>query len=352
MRGISKYGALATKIRGMRSYLLTEDELARLAGAADTKEIAVYLKGHPGYRSALSSLDPDNMRRETFERLLIYSLVRDVDKIYKFLGNEEKKYFNRAFIKVEIRFLKNCFRLVSNKYTSTVDLSIYKNLFSVIRCAFDFDKVVKAQTTDELCRALSGTIYEEPLKRLKEVNPAPDLFEYQRCLDMFYYSYIWEASKKYADKYDREILLKVNGEDIDLLNLICIYRLKAHFDVSEAEIFHYLIPAYYKLKRPQLAALCACKDVDEFMKACKKTYYGKYIDISRPESLEQTYADHMDSTYDKVRRSNPYSPAVIEAFIFNKRSEIDKLINITESVRYGYSQKIIIENLHIGGISQ
>lgn len=352
MQGISKYGALAAKIRGMRSYLLTEEELVKLASMGSVKEIALCLKSHPGYCKALSSLDPENMSRENFERLLIYSSVRDTKKIYMFLDHSQREYFNKTFIRVEIRFLKNCLRQVYNSYTGNTDLSIYKELFTEKHCSFSPEKVLGAKTPAEFTAALKGTIYEEPVKRLYEVNHSPDLFEYQRALDMFYYSYVWNASKKYGDAYDRKILLKTNGEEIDLLNLMCIYRLKAHFDISPDEIHHYLIPAYYKLKRSHLAQLAACRDVDEFMKACKKTYYGKYIDESSPEKLEFTYITHMEDTYAKMRRSYPYSFAIVEAFIFNKRTEIENLISIAESVRYGYPQRVILENLHIGGSSK
>ena len=350
MRGISKYGALAAKIRGMRSYLLTDEELIRLSQMDSVKEIAVFLKSHPGYKNALESLDPENMRRETFERLLLYSAVRDMRKIYLFLGHDQRKYFEKAFIRIEILFLKNCLRQVYNKYTGAADLSIYRDLFIRTGSSFDFDRVLKASSPEEFCRSLDGSIYEEPLRRLKQVDPSPSLFEYQRCLDMFYYTYIWDAAKNFADKYDREIILKTNGEDIDLLNLLCIYRLKAHFDVSKEEVFHYLIPVSYKLKRSQLAVLSGCESAGEFVAACKKTYYGKYIDPEHPEKLELTYVSHMESSYAKIRRSDPYSFVIVEAFIFNKRTEIERLISITESIRYGYPSRTILENLNIGGI--
>ena len=352
MQGISKYGALAAKIRGMRSYLLTEEELVRLAGMNSVKDIVLYLKNHPGYSRALAAFDPEAFGRESFERLLVYSAVIDNRKIYMFLDHDQRQYFRKAFIKTEIRFLKNRLRLIFNPYTSPVDLSIYRTLFTDKHCSFNFDKVFRAETPEEFIRALDGTIYEEPLRRLREINPAPDLFEYQRCLDMFYYTYIWDAAKKYGDKYDREVLMKTNGEETDMLNLMCIYRIKAHFDVPEAEIFHYLIPAYYKLKRPQLAGLAACRDTDEFMKACKNTYYGRYIDTDAPGRLEADYISHMEKNYDRMRRNYPYSFAIVEAYSFNKRTEIEQLISITESVLYGYPQKTILENLHIGGSIQ
>lgn len=352
MQGISKYGALATKVRGMRSYLLTDEELIKVAGMSSVKEIASYLKNRPGYRRALATLDPENMRRETFERLLIYSAVRDVRKIYMFLNHEQRQYFDSFFIRFEVRFLNNCIRNIFNKYTSPVDLSIYRRMFTVRHSKFDFDAVIYVRTMSDFMQALRNTIYYEPLKRLITLNPEPSLFEYQRCLDMFYYTNLWNALKKIGDKYDKKVLLATNGEDIDLLNLLCMYRIKAHFDVSEKDVFYYLIPAYYKLKYNQVVELAACKTLEEFLNACKKTYYGRFIDLGDPESLEHSYAARRSSTYDKSRRNFPYSFAVVDAFIFNKRVEIENLISIAESVRYGYPQKTILENLNIGGERQ
>lgn len=352
MQGIGRYGALATKVRGMRSYLLTEEDLVRLAGAESVKEIVQYLKNHRGYRRALANLDPENMRRETFERLLMYSAVRDIRKIYMFLDNKQRKYFDIYFIRFEVNFLNNCFRNVFNRYTDPVDLSLYRRMFTEKHSKFSFDAVISAKDVSSLLQALSSTIYYEPLMRLRSLNPDPSLFEYQRALDMFFYTYLWKTLKKSGSGYDREVLLKTNGEEIDLLNLMCLYRIKAHFNVAEKDIFYYLIPAYYKLKHPQLMELAATGSYDEFHAAFKRTYYGKYIDESHPLEPEQLYAKILSKNHDKARRMYPYSFAVVESFVYNKRTEIETLISIIESVRYQYPQKLILENLNIGGTSQ
>ena len=72
MKGLSEYGAAATKIRGMRARLMKTEDYARMASASSVKEIVNFLKGHPAYANVLKAVDPDNTRREVVERLLTY----------------------------------------------------------------------------------------------------------------------------------------------------------------------------------------------------------------------------------------------------------------------------------------
>lgn len=348
MKGMSQYAAVATKIRGMRSHLLKIDEYTALASRSNVREIVVYLKNHPSYREPLAEIDPDNMRREHFERVLMHSIFLDFGKISHFLDSKQKRFLDVYATHYDLRLINNIIREILNSHADPVDLTIYREMFTKSRNLV-FDRIAGAKTIDELLEGLSGTIYYEPVHMVKNTLEAPELFDYETALNRFYFSYFWNELDKFHSQFDRETLLGVHGFEIDMLNMIWIYRSKAYYNVSAGEIYRYLIPAYPKLKTRQIADMVAAKDTAELMKIISSTYYRKYIDVNDPSSLETAYEKGMSHINDKNRKEYPYSFAVIEAYLFDKRTEVERVVKIAESVRYGYDPKLILSLLNIRG---
>ena len=351
MKGMSQYSAVATKIRGMRSHLLKIDEYAALAAKPSVRDIVSYLKNHPSYKEALAEIDPDNMRRETFERLLMHSIFLDFGKISHFLDQKQKRFLDVYATHYDLRLLNNIIREIFNPHTDPVDLSVYKEMYSASH-NLDFDKVIGARSIDELLRGLAGSIYYEPVKTVHDTLENAVLFDYETALNRFYFSYFWEELDRFHSQFDKETLLGVHGFEIDMLNMIWIYRAKAYYKCSAKDIYRFIIPAYPKLKPRQVSDMIAAQSVDDLMKIISSTSYRKYIDPQDPSSMEQAYEQGMSRINNKNRKDYPYSFAVIEAYLFDKRTEVERLIKIAESVRYGYDSRLILNTLNITGESQ
>ena len=346
MKGISTYGAVATKIRGMRSHLLTTEDYERIASCPNVREIAVFLKGHPSYGPVLEELDPDNMRREDFERRIIRSVFLDFEKIAHFLDRPHKDLLTVFSVEYELRLLNNLIRNIYNRYTEQTDYSVYRAMFEGSP-NFDFDRVIAARDMDSMIDALKGSPYREPLNRIRKMTEDPTLFDYETAISRFHFSYYFEALKKINDKAEREVLLDVRGSEIDMLNIIWIYRSKAYYSMSAKEISDFLIPACHKLRPAQLADMAAAKSAEEVLGIVAGTRYAKSFDISDPEAMESAYKTHIEKLNAKIRREHPYSFAVIGAYAYDKKTEVDRIVRITESVRYGYDPKLIMDVLDI-----
>ena len=247
----------------------------------------------------------------------------------------------------ELRFINNVVRQIFNSFTDPVDLSVYRAMYSGSK-NFNFNAVVSAASIEELIRALEGSKYSEPIEHLYKTLDDPGLFDYETALNRFYFSDFWEQVNRFNSGYDRQVLLEVHGVEIDMLNMIWIYRAKTYYNISPQEISRFLIPAYHDLKPREVSAMAAAQSTGELMNIIGRTKYRRYINTANPSSMEDTRDFLIDSINDKNRKKYPYSFAVIESYIFNKRTEIEHLIRITESVRYGYDPGTILKGLKIG----
>lgn len=346
MKGMTQYGAVATKIRGMRSHLLKPSEYEYLVNCSSVPEIINYLKNHPGYAASLEKLDTTNMRREVAERYLTNAVFHDIEKISHFLDAKQKKFlavYNTIF---ELRFLNNVVRNIFNKYTDAAGLEVYRSMFESSK-NFNFSEVCAASDIPELISALEGTIYIEPVKKTYEMLENARLFDYETAFSRFYFANFWNELDKFHSKYDQETLLEVHGIEIDLLNIIWVYRTKAYYNVESKDIYNFLIPAHHKLKQSQLTSMVLAGSPEEVLRMAGETYYRKYISKDDSTSLERAYNETLTTINAKIRLQHPYSFAVIESYIYDKRTEAEKIIRIAESVRYGYDPALVLKVLNI-----
>jgi len=346
MKGITTYGAVATKIRGMRSHLLTTEDYEKIAACPSVREIVMFLKGHPSYGEVLEELDPDNMRRESFERMILRSVFRDFAKIAHFLDRQHKDLLTVFSVEYELRLLNNLIRNIYNRYSEQSDLSVYRPMYEGSP-NFDFDRVIKAKDMDSMINALEGSPYQAPLLKIRKMSDKPTLFDYETAITRFHFSYYFDALKKIDDHAERDVLLEIRGSQIDMLNIVWIYRSKAYYKMTAKEITDFIIPACHKLKPAQIARMAAAPNAEEVLNIVAETRYAKSFDLTDPESMEEAVNAHIEKLNAKTRRDYPYSFAVIGAYAYDKKAEVDRIVRITESVRYGYDPKVILDALHI-----
>ncbi len=346
MRGINRYGAAAAKIRGMRSHLLTTEDYVRLANCGSIKEMTAVLKTYPSYAQILADIDVENMRREHMERLVFGSALRDFEKISHFLDRDAKALMRALPVEYELRLINNIIREIFNKRAEPTDFSIYRVMYEHSP-DFDFDKVIKADSIDALIAALEGSAYREPIYRTRHDMPDAVLFDYETAINRFYFTNLWALINGLDHKVEKKAALLVYGSEIDLLNIMWIYRAKAFYDLSSQQICSFLIPVQYKLTRAQTAAMLQAQSAEDVLKIAMQTPYSKRLDMSDPATLEKTYRSYIVRLGAAERRNHPYSFIVIAAYAFDKKVEAEAIIRIAESVRYGYDPKRILNALNI-----
>ena len=333
MGNLLEYSGIVTKTRAMEAKLLKPEQFQEIAVLHNVPEVVEYLKRNSSYAYVLNQLNPDQIHRGNIEKVLTQSLYHDYTKLYRFCGQKQRRFMQLRLKSYEISLIDYCFRIVINHYKQPFDLAYKKNFFDKYS-QLSIDRLITSRTTDELIENLKGTEYYEPLKKLKDSREVT-LFDYDLTLDLYYFTTLWNTRKKLLKKEDLELYQRDCGSQIDLLNMMWIYRAKKYYQMSEASTYTLLIPVTYKLHDGDIRAMVAAADERALEEAIQKTYYGKRFMKLDSQELETVYDRFLRKVYTEEKRQNPYSLAAITGYLYDKEQELDKLTTVLEGVRYG-----------------
>ncbi|MGN1098527.1 MAG: V-type ATPase subunit, partial [Clostridia bacterium] len=170
-------------------------------------------------------------------------------------------------------------------------------------------------------------------------------------LDLYYFKRMWKVNSVKLAKKERELVEKVMGVEIDIMNLIWIFRVKRFYDVPDEIIYSYIIPIHYKLSREEIKNLISAKGVEGYLDAVNKTDYKGFFDDVKdsPTGIIRKYWKTVYSINKKSERQNAFSLAPILAYMDYKDIEIRNIITVIEAVHYEMEPKEIMSRLIIVG---
>lgn len=348
MGNLMTYSGVATKIRAMKSKLLSPEDFEEISALHNVPEVVTYLKNHPAYAKNFEEIDENKFHRGDVEKLLIQSLYEDYSKIYRFSGIEIRKFMKLYLKRYEVDLINYCFRIIFNHYEQPFDLN-YKKAFFDKYSKISIEKLITSRTMEEFVDNLEGTEYYAPLKKLRDTNAAT-LFDYDLALDLYYYSTVWKDKKKVLKKAELEVFTRDIGSRIDLLNLQWIYRAKKYFRMQPADIYSLIIPIHYHIHRDLVKELVEAATVEEFLKLADTTYYGRRYGFEDSRMMEKVYVDCVRKLYMLDERRSPYSIASVNTYLFRKEEEIRRLTSTLECIRYGLTPKETLN--YTGGVQQ
>ena len=348
MSKLLKFSGIVTKVRAMQSHLLTSKEFEEIANLRNVSEVVSYLKRTVSYKDIFEDVDENTLHRGDVEKILTKSLYSDYSKLYLFSGMEVRKFLKFYMKRYEVDLINYCSRIIFNHYKEPFDLNHKKGFFDKYS-QISINKLLTAQTMEELVETLSDTEYYLPLKKLQS-STNPTLYDYELALDLYYFSAIWKEKKKILKKKDLEIFTRDSGYKIDLLNLQWIYRAKKYYNMQPADIYSLIIPIHYRLKPDLLKTLIDTGTPEEFLSHLNKTYYGKKYSIDSYHTIERLYKDCLSHLYTIEKRRAPYSVSTINTYLFLKEEEIRKLTTTLECIRYGLSPQETLE--YAGGVKK
>lgn len=333
MGNLISYSGITTKIRSMESRLLKDENYKELASMTTIPETVAYLKKHPSYQEILSSLNEDNLHRGEVQKYIFRSMQADFNKIYKFANINQREFLSLYFKRYEISTLKKFLRMIFNENEITKDFTTTKRFFEN-RSKISIEKISTAQSINDLIASLKDTDYYDVLSRL-DSSTSKTLFDYELALDHYFFLNFWKKKDRILKRKELNDISNIYGYKIDLLNIQWIYRSKKYFNLSNSDIYAFIISIRHKLTKAQITSLVESNTLEEFSLVLESTYYGKRYNLLGGQSIGQVYREIMDHLHKEIMRKNPYSISIIDSYLYLKDREIDKLTTTLECVRYG-----------------
>ncbi|MBT9776193.1 ATPase [Clostridium sp. MCC353] len=335
MGSLLSYSGLTTKVRAMESHFISDAQFHEMSSLETVADAVEFLKKQPAYAAIFSGLEDQELHRGKIEERLVLSKYQDFAKLYRFSNLSQRKFLDLYFMHYEVAILKRCLRSALDHRELDLDLSMFHDFFEK-HSNLDLIKLYTSQDMTELIANLNGTPFFDLLTHIENTD-SPTLFDYEMQLDLFYFKTMWKIKNKYLSKSEQAILSQCFGAKLDLLNLQWIYRSKKYYELAPADIYALLIPIYHRLKKADIIRLAEADTTEEFYSLLKNTYYGNLSisNLSEYPNLEELYTKVLDRIHKLTRQRNPYSIASLNAYLYFKEQEINKIITIIEGIRYG-----------------
>lgn len=337
MGGMLSYSGLVTKARAMEARLLSKEDYERIAAMESVVDFIGFLKERPGYGELFAKREEASFHRNEIEGILMYSLIQDYLKLYRFCNQEQRKLFVLVFWRIETDILKQClYRIVDGASWEAMSGFVE---FMDKHSEVDMEAMQRAKNIEGFLDALKGSPYEKLFGKLEGQNKLELHFVEER-LDIYCFLRIWQTIEKSFQGKDKKALMDVYGKRIDLLNILWLYRAKKYYSSGKLKAEPATIPVCYKLRKEELRKLAECYTIEEFLQVLGTTYYSG---LKEESSVEQFYKEGLAHAYQENHRKYPYSMSAVYSLIYQKKREIDRLTTALECIRYQLDANVAVQ---------
>lgn len=320
------YPALNAKMKGMYAKNLDKKDLEELLKQSNLKEAIYFLKTKfPN----LENLN-ENMHRKEIEQELNNLFIYEILKLFKYLNKKEIDLVMHFLAKYEINCVKNVFRNVttdSKIYLKNIDnwtTKMFKNINGINQIEEEkaFFELIKKEDYYKIFEEYEDIIDNVPLEEI-EVK-----------LDKYYFQNVFKLGQKVNKNLEYII-----GTEIDLLNIIWIYRAKKYFQYSVQQVNDIIIPINYKLSKRNLLNLINTSTYEEMYNILQNTVYKKVF--SDENTLEHDKEKYLYDINLKMFRTKLFDICTVFCNINLIDIEIKNIINIIEGIRYNLDKSEI-----------
>jgi V/A-type H+-transporting ATPase subunit C len=325
--------ATITKIHAKYGKMLTKQNYSELLNKQSVSEIAAYLKKNTRYSGILSSIDTNTIHRGLLEALIRSNNFNTYVELCKFQQLDDIPFYNYEVMREEIEQILSCILHINAGNQEEYIASLPSYMIS--HASFDMLSLAKSKKFSDLLNVIKNTEYYEALK-----NVSPDengQINYLRCevlLRTQYYKKLFALVDKDFSKSVAKELKKIILTQIDLINYINSYRLKAFFNSDSGTIKANMLPFYGRISEKKMFTFYEAKNKDEMLDMFKKTIYAKKLDEINPDIMEQNiYKIRYKSARASLRNAQA-APIALYSFIFLCEIEAMNLISIVEGIRY------------------
>lgn len=326
-----KYPNINAKLKGMHSKRITKTDLEDLIKQNSLKNAVLLLK----IKSEIFKNSDENIDRLEIESLLEKDQINNILKIEKLLDHKDLEIFKMFLSKYEIKCVKSMFRkLFSDDKTNDIIVQNVKNWTQNV-----FEDIKGIETVEnfyEFFEAIKRMKYNKILKKYQKQEDI-NVFEVENEMDKLYFETLYDTIKKEAN------LKKIIGSEIDLLNVLWIFRIKKYYNFEVQKLENILIKRYYKLNPKILNKLTCINSFEELKEVMQETVYKSVF--TDEEDLEENIDRYLYNINKKIFRNDTMSMAYIWGYINMVEYENNDIINTIEGIRYNMEKKEILRRL-------
>ncbi|GHU73874.1 hypothetical protein FACS1894188_00530 [Clostridia bacterium] len=337
--------AFNTKIQAMRKHSLTRADYENLSRLKSVDEIGRKIREFEGYRGIFGETsEEEETHRMPLERNLVLSLLLDYKKLISFATDYTiKAHIDAFFMSNEIKIIKLIMGIVRDQTTHGYTADDFKPQITG-KSPVDVDKLFASRRLDEFVENLRGTVYYAPLSRAYSAEAT--MFELEAQLDIFYYMHLWKQRQKLG-RNERRAVERVIGTQIDLRNIMWVYRFKRYYNVAPELMYSSIIPVTYRVKSAQMNNLVEHRNMPN-QDVLSQGLCAPYNDIFKEyTTLEYDYYQKMLNVFRTAEKDGKSSVVRALSYLFSKELEITNLTTLIECIRYSLTPEETMKRLYL-----
>jgi len=325
--------AIITKAKAIYGRRLMPTDYAELSKKNSVGDVAEYLKNSSKFQDILQDVQESAVHRGQLEELIKKANFNYVIRLIKFIDSRDKGFYEMNIIRRETDILLSAAHsVISGEYQIAIaELPIY----FIRHASFDIVELSKAKTFPNLLEVVKNTPYYHVLlpfsmMSLDELNHAV----LERAFQEYYYDTVFHRIGKLYKGKLLEDLRNIFLTNIELLNIIKIYRMKKFYHASNNVIEASLLLKYSRISRMKMMELISLSNPSDILKYMHHSEYKTYTDKDEYVYIEYL-ADQLK--YNLAKRFMNYSfdaPTVFAAYVILSEIEQQNIFNIIEGIRY------------------
>lgn len=337
--GQAQCGALAAKVHALYGKRLSQAELRQLAEMKQPADILEFLRQHPGWSRALSQAAVGSWNyvgRIEVERALREELLLEYLGLANFVPKEDRPLMACRVRAAERTAILNTLRRLKTAGKYAKGMPPAPRI--VLRGKLDYEGLKSCTNYDGLLEAAKDSIYYHTLRHLRpeEEGQLPDYTLADSLLHAAYYAHQFRLVQGNYQGAQRQQLLDVLGERVDLRNALALLRLKTYFPDTPPQVcLSMLYPFNHHLSPQLLRELCAAPDGATVAAGLADTPYAQCFAGGDPVQAEAACQGRIYRRNRRQVRAGPPGVYTAIAYLELKELEMKALINVVESVKYG-----------------
>ncbi|MFC6905632.1 V-type ATP synthase subunit C [Halalkalicoccus tibetensis] len=338
------------RVRARRAALFDDEEYRKLVRMGPS-EIARFME-ETEYDEEINALGARHSGVDLIEYALHTNLAKHFDdllrwaegRLYEFIANYLRK-FDAWNVKTIIRGI----------YADADHEEIESDLIRAGEFSDrELDRLLEANSIEQVVEGLHGTIFEEPLQRAYEDYEETDtLVPLENATDRTYYEHILDNVGRVSHEPDDPVAQYVEflQAEIDFRNARNALRLaRTGADIDPGE---YFIEGGTLFEQREMSGLVANRD--ELLGRIEESKYGSRLadpltQLREAESLiafEHALDTALSAYADRLANRYPMTVASVLSYILAKEREVDNIRAIARGREAGLSEEEITEELVI-----
>ncbi len=329
--------ALDAKVRALQKDYLSVEDFKELIEKETVHEVFSFLKDNTHYGVYFSGVQEEDINRTSLENTLEKIIETDTDKLLYFVLGADRNFLRLVLQGIHL----NSFVILLRGLLKNRDLTqIVENLpVESMRSKFDFNQAVAASDWKHFKDSIKDPAYKRAVDGYEELTLS-NLFEVEKTLQRVYYDQLVRYLKKINSGENAE-LVRLIRKQIDIENLIWIYRAKKFYDLRPEEILSFIYLGGKFLSPDRLRDLAMTESLEEFLDEVGQYQDYRFLfDTDSKLSIERRYKRYM---HEQFRRLLYFSGGLTLAYSYLEllKDEISDLISIIEAKRYRLDSKEI-----------